>query len=36
MVGSGRSFDEDGFLDKLSEIDGYIIADIESFPKIPF
>ena len=36
MVGSGRSFDEDGFLNKLSEIRGYITADIESFPQIPF
>lgn len=36
MVGSGRSFDEKGFLEKLLEIEGYIIADIESFPDIPF
>lgn len=36
MVGSGRSFDEVGFLSKLSEIKGYIVADIESFPNIPF
>jgi hypothetical protein len=36
MVGSGRNFDEEGFLKKLDEIDGYIIADIESFPNIPF
>ena len=36
MVGSGRQFNEDGFLKKLDEIDGYIIADIESFPNIPF
>ena len=36
MVGSGRHFDKDGFLNKLSEIKGYIVADIESFPQIPF
>jgi hypothetical protein len=36
MVGSGRHFQEDGFLSKLTEIKGYIIADIESFPNIPF
>lgn len=36
MVGSGRSFNEAGFLSKLSEIQGYIIADIESFPNVPF
>jgi hypothetical protein len=36
MVGSGRSFSEDGFLEKLEEIEGYIISDIESFPDIPF
>jgi hypothetical protein len=36
MVGSGRSFEEQGFLDKLNEIEGYIVSDIELFPKIPF
>lgn len=36
MVGSGRRFEKDGFLSKLREIKGYIIADIESFPQIPF
>jgi len=36
MVGSGRSFDEEGFLRKLEEIKGFIIADVESFPNIPF
>lgn len=36
MVGSGRHFDEKGFLEKLSHIEGYILADIESFPEIPF
>lgn len=36
MVGSGRSFEERGFLRKLKEIKGYIISDIESFPQVPF
>jgi len=36
MVGSGRSFDEKGFLAKLRDIEGYIISDVESFPNIPF
>ena len=36
MVGSGRSFDEEGFLNKLKEIEGYIVSDIELFPNIPF
>ncbi len=36
MVGSGRSFDEKGFLEKLNEIEGYIVSDIESFPEVPF
>jgi len=35
MVGSGRSFNEAGFLKKLNEIEGYIISDVESFPDIP-
>jgi len=36
MVGSGRAFDEPGFLIKLKEIEGYIISDVESFPNVPF
>jgi hypothetical protein len=36
MVGSGRSFNEPGFLQKLSEIKGYILTDITSFPDVPF
>jgi len=36
MVGSGRHFEEEGFLRKLDEIKGFIIADVESFPDIPF
>ena len=35
MVGSGRHFEEQGFIDKVSEIEGFIVCDIESFPKIP-
>ena len=36
MIGSGRTFDEKGFIDKLDEIQGYILCDIESFPDVPF
>ena len=36
MVGSGRSFDEEGFLTKLSEIDGYFVTDITQFPDMPY
>ncbi|MFM8471776.1 MAG: hypothetical protein ACKODH_17740 [Limisphaerales bacterium] len=36
MVGSGRSFELDGFLAKLADIEGYILADIEAFPCVPF
>lgn len=36
MVGSGRSFDEPGFIKKLDEIEGYVVSDIELFPSIPF
>lgn len=36
MVGSGRSFAEQGFLQKLAEIEGYIVSDIEAFPDVPF
>lgn len=36
MIGSGRSFNEKGFISKLDAIEGYILCDIESFPKVPF
>jgi hypothetical protein len=36
MVGSGREFNENGFLEKLEEIEGYILCDIENFPHVPF
>lgn len=35
MVGSGRTFDERGFLGKLDEIEGYIVSDVELFPEVP-
>ena len=35
-VGSGRSFNLAGFNEKLDEISGYIISDIERFPEIPY
>ncbi len=35
MVGSGRRFNEDGFMTKLSEISGYFVGDVAEFPKIP-
>jgi hypothetical protein len=36
MVGSGRSFNEPGFLEKMKDIRGYILSDVESFPDVPF
>jgi hypothetical protein len=36
MVGSGRSFDEPGFLRKLADVSGYIVSDIELFPAVPY
>jgi hypothetical protein len=36
MVGSQRSFEEAGFLAKLEEIRGYVLADLIRFPEIPF
>lgn len=36
MVGSGRTFEAGGFLAKLDNIEGYILADIEVFPRVPF
>jgi hypothetical protein len=35
MVGSGRRFDEPGFLRKVEEIHGYIVSDVEMFPDVP-
>ena len=36
MVGSGRSFNEPGFLAKLDDLAGYIVADVATFPDVPF
>src|ERR1044071_9674221 len=36
MVGSSRHFEERGFLEKLKGIRGYVVADIESFPDVPY
>lgn len=36
MVGKGRHFREKEFLEKLDKIYGFIISDIDLFPKIPF
>jgi hypothetical protein len=36
MVGSGRSFELSGFLAKLNEIAGNILADIAAFTRLPF
>jgi hypothetical protein len=36
MIGSGRSFEEKGFLAKLKEVKGFILSDVESFPDVPF
>lgn len=36
MVGSGRKFDEFGFLNKLDDIEGYIVTDISKFPTMPY
>ena len=35
MVGSGRHFEKAGFLAKLDEIEGYVVADITAFPDVP-
>jgi len=36
QVGSGRSFEEHGFIQKLNEICGYFVSDITQFPRIPY
>jgi hypothetical protein len=35
MVGSGRHFEESGFLAKLDAIAGYVCSDIMKFPSVP-
>ena len=34
MVGSGRQFEESGFLAKLEEVEVYVVSDIQKFPSI--
>ena len=36
QVGSGRSFNKTGFLQKVNHIKGYFITDITKFPTIPY
>ena len=36
MVGSGRKFEELGFLTKMDEIAGYVVSDIQRFPAVPY
>jgi hypothetical protein len=36
MVGSQRKFNGKGFENKLKAISGYVIADVASFPKVPY
>lgn len=36
MVGSGRKFELRGFLNKLDEIQGYVLSDVQSFPDVPY
>jgi hypothetical protein len=35
QTGAGRSFNETGFLNKLSMVDGYVFADLTKFPEVP-
>jgi hypothetical protein len=35
MVGSGRRFEESGFLTKLDDVAGYVCSDIMKFPCVP-
>jgi hypothetical protein len=35
MVGSGRAFEEAGFIAKLDSIAGYVCSDIKKFPRVP-
>ena len=34
QVGSGRTFNEEGFIAKLDEIEGFILSDISGFPVV--
>lgn len=35
MMGKGRKFDEEAFLDRLETLKGYLLADVDSFPHVP-
>ena len=35
-VGKGRKFNKKEFLNKIKEIEGYIVCDVTSFPNVPF
>ncbi len=35
QVGKGRFFDEEGFIAKLDDIDGFVLSDITLFPEVP-
>lgn len=35
MVGSGRKFEEKGFITKLDDVAGYVCSDIMKFPCVP-
>lgn len=35
QVGKGRYFEEEGFVAKLNDIEGFILSDITLFPEIP-
>jgi len=36
QVGKGRAFDHRGFEEKLTAVTGYVLADVEAFPRAPF
>lgn len=35
QVGKGRDFNKEGFMRKLQDIRGYILADVTKFPEVP-
>ena len=36
MIGTRRKFNKTEFLDKLNNVSGYILADIQKFPNMPY
>lgn len=36
MTGAGRKFDMAGLIEKLRAVKGFILADIEGFPEVPY